>query len=309
MADATRNEQAILVVGSVAIDDVQTPAGHREISLGGSANYFAVGASLFVRTKLVAVVGDDFPSDHLELLAARDVDLAGLEIIEGGRTFRWRGSYGADFADAQTLETQLNVFEHFQPKVPESYRSAPYVFLGNIHPALQLQVLEQIERPKLVGLDTMNFWISSAREALGAVLKRIDLLIVNETEARQISGENNVYDAADSIMKDGPKMLVIKRGAAGALLFHPEGMFCAPAVPLREVIDPTGAGDSFAAGLMGYIAKAGSLDFKTFKQAVLAGTVVASYACEGFSMDKVLHLTASALEERTAVLRALISLD
>ena len=299
----------ILVVGSVAFDDIETPAGHRPECVGGSANYFSATASLFAPIQLVAVVGDDFPQPHLDMLSERGhgVDLRGLEQVEG-RTFRWRGRYDEDFGDAETLETQLNVFEHFDPKIPEGFRAAPWVFLGNIHPELQSAVLDQIDTPRLVGLDTMNFWIASARPALIEVLSRIDLLIINATEARLLTDTSNIFDAADAIRAMGPTMLVIKKGAHGATLFHPDGMFTAPAVPLRSLIDPTGAGDTFAAGMMGYIAQADTADFATLKRGMINGIVMASFAVQGFSLDRVLTLTADEIAERTRTVIDLMSL-
>jgi sugar/nucleoside kinase (ribokinase family) len=303
---ANVNVKPILVVGSVALDSLETPAGHREACLGGSASYFSVGASLFAPTQVVAVVGEDFPQAYLDHLRARGVNLEGLEVVPGGRTFRWRGRYGEHFGDAQTLETQLNVFEHFSPKIPENWRDAKYLFLGNIDPDLQARVLDQVTNPHLVALDTMNFWITGKRQSLEAVLARVDLFILNETEARLLSGERNVYKAAEAVQALGPRVVVIKRGEYGALLFHPDGVFAAPAVPLREVIDPTGAGDTFASGLMGYLARADETDFATLKRAVLAGTVLASFACEGFSLDRLLTLTAAEVAERLAKLESLI---
>jgi len=302
------NAQEILVVGSVAFDDIETPAGRRDSCLGGSANYFSVGASLFAPVRLVAVVGEDFPQEHLDLLAARGIDLTGLERVEG-RTFRWSGRYGADFADAETLDTQLNVFEHFAPNVPETFRDTPVVFLANIHPALQLEVLEQVRAPRLVAADTMNFWIEGEREALLRVLKRIDLLVINETEARMLAGDSNVFRAAAAILGMGPQMLLIKRGAYGALLFHGDGTFFVPAVPLTEVVDPTGAGDSFAAGTLGYLAGAGTWDFHTFKHAALAGTALASFTCGGFSLDRLLTLQRGEIDTRIHALRDLMNPD
>ena len=299
----------ILVVGSVAFDDISTPAGHRPECVGGSANYFSTSASLFAPIQLVAVVGDDFPQSHLEMLSERGhgVDLRGLEQVEG-KTFRWRGRYGEEFGDAETLETQLNVFEHFDPKIPEGFRSAPWVFLGNIHPDLQGVVLDQIDTPRLVGLDTMNFWIASERPALIKVLSRIDLLIINATEARMLTDTENIFDAADAIRAMGPSILVIKKGAHGATLFHPEGMFTAPAVPLRSLVDPTGAGDTFAAGMMGYIAQADATDFATLKRGVINGIVMASFAVQGFSLDRVLTLTEDEITERTRTVLNLMTL-
>ena len=300
------NAKTILVVGSVALDSLETPAGHRNDCLGGSASYFSVGASLFAPTQVVAVVGDDFPETWLDHLRARGVNLEGLEVVKGGRTFRWRGRYGESLGDAQTLETQLNVFEHFDPKIPPHYRDAKMLFLGNIDPDLQLRVLDQLTNPHLVALDTMNFWITGKRQALERVLSRVDLLILNETEARLLSGEKNIYRAAEGVLALGPRVLVIKRGEYGAMLFHPDGAFVAPAVPLREVVDPTGAGDTFAAGMMGYLAQAAEPDFATLKWALLAGTVMASFACEGFSLDRLFSLTRPEVGQRLAALESLM---
>jgi sugar/nucleoside kinase (ribokinase family) len=299
--------QEILIVGSVAFDDVETPAGRRERSLGGSANYFAMGASHFTSVQLVAVVGADFPEGHIETLISRGVDLKGLEQVEGS-TFFWRGRYGSDFGDAETLDTQLNVFAEFQPKVPESYTDTPYLFLGNIHPSLQEEVVDQVKAPKLIGCDTMNFWISGEPDALSSLLKKIDLLVINEGEARLLSGEKNIFTAVDRIREMGPEIIVIKKGGNGAALFHPEGRFFIPAYPLTSLQDPTGAGDSFASGMMGYIAQRDSTDLATFKRALLYGTVMASYACEAFSFDRVAALTQAEIADRFEELREMISL-
>ncbi len=301
-------QKGLLIVGSVAFDDVETPAGRRERSLGGSANYFSVAASHFAPVHLVAVVGQDFPQSHIDYLKARHIDLSGLQQVEGD-TFFWKGVYGPDFGDAQTLETKLNVFEHFSPEVPKSYHHLPYVFLGNIHPALQSQVLDQIQKPLLVGVDTMNFWIGGESAELAKLLKKIDLLVVNESEARLLSNQKNIYDAVNHIKKMGPSIVVVKKGAHGAMLFHPDGIFSIPAYPLSHLVDPTGAGDSFAAGMMGYIAKHHKHDFKTFKHALIYGTVMASLACQGFSFDRVMETNESEIEQRASVLRKMISLD
>ncbi len=301
-------QQPILVVGSVALDDIESPAGARVECLGGSANYFSVAARHFAPVRLVAVVGDDFPEGHLDLLRARGIDLKGLERVSG-RTFRWKGRYGADFADAETLDTQLNVFEHFEPKVPEAFRDTPVVFLANIHPALQLDVLRQVRDPAYVALDTMNFWITGERDALLEVVARVDLLVINETEAQMLAGESNVFRAADAILRMGPKSLLIKRGAYGALLFHADGRFFVPAVPLADVVDPTGAGDTFAAGAIGYAAGQGAWDFRTLKRAVLAGTALASFTCEGFSLERLLTLRTDEIESRITRLRAFMNPD
>ncbi len=299
----------ILVVGSVAFDDIETPHGRRERCLGGSANYFSCAASNFAPCRLVAVVGEDFPKDHLEAMEARGIDLGGLEIVEGGKSFFWRGRYPGGSADAVTIETQLNVFEHFDPKIPEEWRDTPFVFLGNIHPALQLSVLDQVRGPKLVVADTMNFWIEGEREALLKVLARLDVLIINETEARMLSGESNVFKAAEAVRAMGPKTLVVKRGAYGALLFHGGGTFASAALPIVEVIDPTGAGDTFGAGFVGLLARSERTDFVAYKHAVLAGTVTASFTCEGFSLDRVLEADYDTIMARIDALRAFTDPD
>jgi sugar/nucleoside kinase (ribokinase family) len=298
----------ILIVGSVAFDDVETPAGRRERSLGGSANYFAMGASHFGPVQLVAVVGADFPESHIKRLESRGVDLEGLEQVEGD-TFFWRGRYGADFGDAETLDTHLNVFADFQPKIPSAYQSSPYLFLGNIHPSLQEDVVDQVKGPKLIGCDTMNFWIHGEPEALSKLLKKINLLIINEGEARLLSGEKNLIKSVELIRAMGPEIIIIKKGAHGAAIFHPEGRFFIPAYPLSELQDPTGAGDSFASGVMGHIAREDKTDLKTFKTALIYGTVMASFACEGFSFDRVAALTMDEIEARADEIKALISLD
>jgi sugar/nucleoside kinase (ribokinase family) len=298
----------ILIVGSVAFDDVETPAGRRPQSLGGSANYFAVGASHFAPVRLVAVVGEDFPQSHIERLTTCGVDLEGLEVVPGN-TFFWRGRYGADFGDAETLDTQLNVFADFQPKIPASYQESSYLFLGNIHPSLQEDVVDQVHNPKLIGCDTMNFWITGEPEALNKLLTKIDLLVINEGEARLLSGEKMMNRAVEKIKAFGPKIIVIKKGGHGASLYHPEGQFHVPAYPLEVLSDPTGAGDSFASGLMGHIVQKDSVDFKTFKTALLYGTVMASFACEAFSFDRTIELSQTEIQERFEQLKAMISLD
>lgn len=298
----------ILIVGSVAFDDVETPAGRRPLSLGGSANYFAVGASHFAPVKLVAVVGEDFPASHIEALKSRGVDLEGLEQVSG-HTFFWRGRYGADFGDAETLDTQLNVFADFKPKIPDSYRTSDYLFLGNIHPSLQEEVVDQVESPKLIGCDTMNFWITGEPGALAKLLGKINLLVINEGEARLLSGEKVISEAVKKIQAMGPEIIVIKKGGNGAALYHPDGQFFIPAYPLTRLTDPTGAGDSFASGLMGYIAQQDSTDFKTFKTALIYGTVMASFACEEFSFDRTIALSDEEIIARFEEMKSLISLD
>ncbi|MFW6054164.1 MAG: PfkB family carbohydrate kinase, partial [Persicimonas sp.] len=247
---------SLLVVGSVAFDTVETPFGKVEEALGGSALYFSTSASYFTDVNLVAVVGEDFPDETVDFLASRGVDLDGLKHTDG-ETFRWKGKYGYDLNEAITLDTQLNVFGDFHPELPESYKNASHVFLANIDPELQLEVLEQVEDPEFVALDTMNFWIEGKRDALLDVLARVDMAVFNETEARQLAGEANIVKAAQSILAMGPSFIAVKRGEYGALLFTERDTFFAPAYPLESVFDPTGAGDTFAGGLLGYIAENG----------------------------------------------------
>jgi sugar/nucleoside kinase (ribokinase family) len=295
---------SLIVVGSVALDSVETPFGKRDDVLGGSATFFATAASFFAAPKIVAVVGEDFPAAHLDALRARGVDLEGLT-REPGKTFRWRGRYTFQLNEAQTLDTQLNVFQKFAPRLPESYRSAEYVFLGNIHPELQAQVLEQVRSPKLVAADTMNFWINGERAALERTLKRVHLLFVNDAEARQLSGEHNIVRAARAILAMGPDRLVIKRGEYGALLFDREHVFACPAFPLAEVFDPTGAGDSFAGGFMGHLARVRTVDQRSLRQAMVLGSVMASFAVEKFSLDRLLELNRQDVDARFGDFRRL----
>ena len=281
---------SVLVVGSVALDTVETPFDRREDVLGGSASFFSVVSSLITQVRLVAVVGEDFPEQHVALMADKGVDLTGLT-REQGRTFRWSGRYLPNMVDRETLDTQLNVFESFDPELPASYRDTPFVFLANIHPALQLKVLEQVQAPKLVCLDTMNFWIEGAREALGKVLSRVQALLINDEELRLLSGEHNMVRGAAKVRAMGPKILVVKRGDAGALLFDDDGMFCVPAVPLDNVVDPTGAGDTFAGGFVSFLANQGEVTPTSLRQAMVYGSVVASYSVEDFSLDALRTLT------------------
>lgn len=290
---------SLLVVGSVAFDSVETTKGKRDEILGGAASYFAAAASFLVRPiQLVAVVGKDFPDQHLETLSGRGVDLSGIQKADG-KTFRWAGRYSHDFTARTTLDTQLGVFEKFSPSLPESYRDADFVFLANIHPSLQLEVLNQVRtRPKLVACDTMNFWIEGTPNELKKTLAKVDLLVVNDEEARQLAGEHHLVRAARGIMTMGPKTIIIKRGDSGALLFHEEGIFAAPAFPVEEVVDPTGAGDSFAGGFMGYLANKGSLDAQEIRRAMIYGSTLASFAVEDFSLDRLLVLKNKEIADR-----------
>ncbi len=293
---------ALLVVGSVALDSLETPFGRREDVLGGSASYFSACASFFGPTRVVAVVGEDFPDEHVRFLASRGVDLAGLS-RQPGKTFRWKGRYEFDLNTAHTLDTQLNVFAAFHPRLPEHYRDSEYVFLGNIDPDLQRAVLDQVRAPRLVACDTMNFWIDSKRESLLKTLKRVDLLFVNDAEARQLAGEHNVVKAARRILSFGPRALVVKRGEYGALFFSGDEVFAASAVPLADVFDPTGAGDSFAGGFMGYVARVRREDLPALRRAIVVGSVLASFTVEQFSLDRLRTLAPEEIRTRYAEAR------
>lgn len=299
---------SILVVGSVAFDSVETPFGRVEDVLGGSGTYFSTSASFFTDVSLVAVVGEDFPAEHLEFLRSRNVDLSGLQTAPG-RTFRWKGRYGYDLNEAQTLDTQLNVFETFKPDLPASCRQAEYVFLGNIDPELQLEVLKQVEKPKLVACDTMNFWIEGKREALLATLRHVDILLINEGEARQLAGEANLVKASRIILAMGPKTLVVKRGEYGVILFSEHSIFSAPAFPLESVFDPTGAGDTFAGGFMGYLASTNNLSEGSLRQATVLGSVMASFTVEDFSLNRMKALAYPEIEERFRRFKLLTEFD
>jgi len=281
----------VLIVGSMALDSVRTPAGEVKEALGGAADYSSVAASFFSPVQLVGVVGDDFPAEHLEFLSSRGIDLAGVQTIAGGKTFRWAGYYDFDLNIAKTLDTQLNVFADFQPSLPEAYKKAKYVFLANIDPELQLQVLTQVENPTLTVCDTMNFWISGKRDALVEVLKRVDIAFMNDAEARQLTGELSIIKAAKALQALGPKTVIIKKGEHGALLFSGDTHFSAPSYPLEDITDPTGAGDSFAGGFIGYVAAQDDISIPTLKKAVVYGSVMASFNVEDFSLNRLRTLT------------------
>lgn len=296
----------IVVVGTVAFDTVETPFGRGENVLGGSATYFSTSASFFTDVSLVAVVGEDFPDEHVRFLKSRDINTDGLQRIPG-KTFHWSGKYGYDLNEAQTLDTQLNVLMEFKPDLPEAYRDAEYLFLANIDPDLQMEVLEQMHKPKLVACDTMNFWISSKPEALRRVLQRVDIVVINEGEARQFTGEANLVKAARQIIALGCKRLVIKRGEYGVLMFTADTVFAAPAYPLEEVFDPTGAGDTFAGGFMGYLANTGDLSEEGIRQAIVFGSVMASFNVEDFSLERMRRLEYKEIESRYRSFKALTS--
>lgn len=295
----------VLIVGSVAFDDLEMPSGTFNDVIGGAATYSSIAASLLGPVRIVGVVGEDFPDTMLADLERRGVDTAGIERAKG-KSFRWRGRYSPDLASRETLDTQLNVFADFRPKIPASFKSTPVVLLGNIHPALQLEVLAQIDKPRLVVADTMNFWITGEPKLLDDVLKKVDLLVINDEEARQLSGIHNLVKAARDIMKRGPSRLIVKRGEHGALFFDANGAFFAPAYPLEEVLDPTGAGDSFAGGLIGYIARVGDLEPHTMRRAMYFGSALGSFCVEGIGPRRLLEVTHADLETRMKAFTALV---
>jgi sugar/nucleoside kinase (ribokinase family) len=299
---------SVLVVGSVALDSVETPFGKRDDVLGGSATYFAAAASLLTKVTVVGVVGEDFPLAELDFLRKRGVDLDGLEKVPG-KTFRWRGRYGFDLNAAETLDTQLNVFEQFSPRLGPSARKAERIFLGNIDPGLQMRVLEQAERPRLVCADTMNYWISSRRTQLLELLPRVDVLMVNDGEVRQLTGESSVIKAAHAAQRLGAKAVVVKRGEYGALLVTSEQSFFAPAFPLAEVRDPTGAGDTFAGGFLGLLDRLDASDAAALCQATVMGSTLASFTVEQFSLDRLRDLDLSQVRRRFGAFRQLVHFD
>ena len=299
---------AVLVVGSLGLDTLETPFGRADEVLGGSAAYFALAASLYTPVQLVAVAGDDFPPEHVQLFERKGIDLAGLS-RELGRTFRWGGRYHYDMNSRDTLFTELGVFGDFHPVLPESFRSTRHVFLANIHPSLQLEVLDQVARPDLVALDSMNLWIDTAREDLTRVIERADFITVNDGEARQFSGTPNLLMAARKLLRLGPRAVVVKKGEHGAMLICPDGVFFAPAYPLENVVDPTGAGDSFAGGFLGYLASVGDLSFESIKRAIIHGSVVGSFCVEAFGLQRLATLTREEVDVRYGVFRELTAFE
>jgi len=295
----------VLIVGSVALDSVETPEGQVDNALGGAATYGSVAASLFSPVHLVGVVGSDFPNEHLEFLKNRNVDLAGLQVVEGGDTFRWKGDYNSDLNQAVTHETHLGVFEHFEPRLPEHYRDAQYVFLANINPELQLSTLEQVKQPKLVLCDTMNLWINIAREHVLKVFSKVDIAVLNDGEARMLTELDNLIQAGRALLAMGPRAIIIKKGEHGALMFTADGIFSAPSFPLDQVVDPTGAGDSFAGAFIGYLAKTDDLSAENLRRAVVYGSVVASTTVQDFSLASLKALTVDVVEERYTSVKAM----
>jgi sugar/nucleoside kinase (ribokinase family) len=287
----------VLIVGSVAIDSVRTPLGEAGEALGGAAVYSSVAASFFAPVDLVGVVGTDFPPEHLEFLKGRGINLEGLQVQEG-ETFRWRGYYDYDVNQAHTLATHLNVFEHFRPELPESYRDAAYVFLANIDPDLQLEVLQQVRKPKLTFCDTMNFWIEGKRDRLLEVLRRVDVVFMNDAEARELCGTFSLVRAGRQLLEMGPQAVIVKKGEHGAVLFTRDAHFCAPSYPLEEVRDPTGAGDTFAGGFIGYLASTDDISEPNLRRAVIHGSVLASYDVEDFSLERMRTLSQEDIRRR-----------
>jgi sugar/nucleoside kinase (ribokinase family) len=298
---------SVLVVGSIALDTVETPFGEVKEVLGGSASYFSLAASLFTDVKIVAVIGEDFPDKYIQLFESKGIEIKGIQRASG-KTFRWHGRYGYDLRDPETIGTYLNVFENFDPVIPEDYSEADYVFLANINPELQMHVLKQVKKPKLVACDTMNYWIEKKPKELREVLSHVNILMINDSEARELAQEPGIMKAARTIINMGPQVLIVKRGEYGALMFSKEGIFWAPSYPLEEVVDPTGAGDTFAGGFMGYISSDDSPS-SGFKRAVVYGSVVASFTVEDFSVNKLINLCKEEIETRFLAFLKLSNLD
>ena len=301
----------LLIVGTVAFDAIETPFGKTDKILGGAATYIGLSAAHFnVKSAIVSVVGDDFPQEYLDLLTERNIDVSGLEIVKGGKTFFWSGRYHNDLNSRDTLDTQLNVLADFQPKVPQEFTASDVVLLGNLHPLVQSSVLDQMtQKPKLIVLDTMNFWMDCALPELLDVIKRVDVITINDEEARQLSGEYSLVKAAAKIQTMGPKFVVIKKGEHGALLFHDKEVFFAPALPLEEVFDPTGAGDTFAGGFAGYITQSENISFKNMKNAIIYGSNLASFCVEEFGTQRMERLTNQDVLSRLRQFKALTQFD
>ena len=302
---------SLLTIGTVAFDDIETPYGKAERVVGGAALYAGLAASYFTpKIQLVSVIGEDYDEKTLQLLRDRGVDIDGIEVVKGGKSFFWAGKYHTNMNSRDTLTTELNVLADFNPILPEKYKNAKFVLLGNLTPDVQMQVINQLtSKPKLIAMDTMNFWMDIAMDSLKNVLKKIDLLTINEEEARQLSGEHSLVKAAKVIHAMGPQFLVIKKGEHGALLFHEEGVFFAPALPLEEVFDPTGAGDTFAGGFMGYIAATGDISFTNMKRAIIYGSAMASFCVEQFSIKAIENLNKVAINKRVSEFESLTRFD
>lgn len=293
------NMSKLLIVGTVAFDAIETPFGKTDKILGGAGTYIGLSAAQFnVESAVVSVVGGDFPQEYLDLLSQNNINIEGIEIVKDGKTFFWSGRYHNDLNTRDTLDTQLNVLADFNPVVPNSFKNAEVVMLGNLHPLVQLSVLEQVENPKLVVLDTMNFWMDNSLEELKQVIAKVDVITINDEEARQLSGEHSLVKAARKIEEMGPKFVVIKKGEHGALLFHNNDIFFAPALPLEEVFDPTGAGDTFAGGFTGYLAKSGDYSFENMKNAIIYGSNLASFCVEKFGTERMQDLSDEEVQQR-----------
>ena len=301
----------LLIVGTVAFDAIETPFGKTGKILGGAATFIGLAASKFdVESALVSVVGDDFPEEYLDIFRERNINISAIERIPGGKTFFWSGKYHNDLNSRDTLSTELNVLADFKPVVPEAFRSADVVMLGNLHPRIQLSVLDQMaRRPKLLVLDTMNFWMDNTWDELMEVLKRIDVVTINDEEARQLTGEYSLVRAANKIQDMGPKYVVIKKGEHGALLFHKDSVFFAPALPLEEVFDPTGAGDTFAGGFVGYLTETKNTSFNSLRNAVIHGSNLASFCVEKFGTERMLHITKEEVDRRLKQFKELTQFD
>jgi sugar/nucleoside kinase (ribokinase family) len=297
----------LLVVGSVALDSVETPEARRDDILGGSAVYFSYAASYFTSVRLVGVVGDDWPDEHTEMLKRRGIDTSGLHVVEGGETFRWRGKYHNNMNDRDTLEVHLNVFETFDPQLPETYKKCQFLFLANGSPVVQMKVMDQLPDAQLVVADTMDLWINIQRSELLELLKRVDGLVLNDSEAKLLTGDENLVRAGHAVRKLGPKFVVIKKGEHGAMFFSEHETYVMPAYPTPDVIDPTGAGDSFAGGMMGYLAEQGKFDPKTLKESLAYGTLAASFTVEDFSLDRLQQIDRAAIDKRLAEYRQMLS--
>ncbi len=299
---------SLLVVGSVAFDSIHTPTHVRERVLGGSAVYFSYAASYFTPVRLVGVVGDDWPSEHTSMLKSRNIDTDGLQVIQGGKTFYWKGRYLPNMNDRETLEIDLNVFGTFDPKVPAHFQDTPFVFLANAAPSVQMKVLEQVKAPKLVFADTMDLWIQTAHPDLLALLKRVDGLVLNDSEAKLLTEDHNLIRAGQAIQKMGPKYVIVKKGEHGAMFFGPDEISVLPAFPTDKVVDPTGAGDSFAGGMMGYIASTAKTDSANLRRALAFGTLVASFNVEDFSLDQMRRIERADIDRRMESYRSMLSL-
>ncbi len=301
---------SLLTIGTVAFDTIETPFGRAERVVGGACTYISWAASYFTNDiNLVSIVGDDFPDDEIKALEARGVNMEGLEIVEGKKSFFWEGKYHDNMNSRDTIATDLNVLADFDPNLPESFKDSKYIMLGNLTPEIQIKVMDQLTQPKLIVMDTMNFWMDIAMDSLKEAINRVDVLTINDEEARQLSGEYSLVNAAAKIHEMGPRFLIIKKGEHGALLFHEGNIFSAPALPLARVNDPTGAGDSFAGGFIGYLASTDDISFENMKRAVIQGSIAASFCVEEFSIGKLKSLSQEDISRRVSAFKSLVSFD